>query len=69
MKITFDKNADAVYIELSDKDFSKNKKIDDSTIIDLDTNGDIIGIELLDVSKRLTTDVLSNITVENIASI
>jgi uncharacterized protein YuzE len=36
MKITFDKEADAMYIELSDKGFSENKKIDDNTIIDLD---------------------------------
>ncbi len=36
MKITIDKDADAMYIELSDAPFSKNKVIDDETIIDLD---------------------------------
>jgi len=66
MKIKYDKDADAIYIELSENEFSSNKKIDDNTIIDIDTNGNIIGIELLDVSKRLTKDYLSNITVENL---
>lgn len=35
MKITFDKDADAIYIEMSDKEFFSNKKIDNETIIDL----------------------------------
>ena len=52
MKITYDKQADAVYIETSDKELSNNRKIDDETILDLDENGKIIGIELLNVSKR-----------------
>ncbi len=69
MKITFDKEADAMYIEISDEKFSKNKKIDNETIIDLDKNGKIIGIELLNVSKRMTKDFLSDIRVQNLVSI
>jgi len=34
MKITFDKEADAVYIEISGEVFFNNRKIDDETIID-----------------------------------
>jgi len=44
MKITFDREADAVYIEFSDGEFSINKKIDENTIIDLDKDGNILGI-------------------------
>lgn len=44
MRITFDKEADAVYIELSSGEFASNKKIDDSTIIDLDIDKRVIGI-------------------------
>ena len=68
MKITFDKEADAVYIEFSDGKFASNKKIDDNTIIDLDEKGKILGIELLDVSKRISKDFLSNISVKNLVS-
>lgn len=68
MKITFDKEADAMYIEMSSEEFSKNKKIDHETILDLDINGKIIGIELLNVSKRMTKDFLSDIRVQNLAS-
>ncbi len=66
MKIRIDKDADAMYIEFSDAPFSKNKKIDNSTIVDLDNKGNIIGIEVLNVSKRISKDFLSAVSVENI---
>lgn len=66
MKITFDKEADAIYIEFSSEEFDSNKKIDDETIIDLDKNGQIIGIELLNVSKRIAKDFLSDIRFKNL---
>ena len=66
MKIEYDKKADAMYIEFSEGEFAENKKIDNDTIIDLDENGNIFGIEIINVSKRLSRDFLSNITVSNI---
>ena len=53
MEITYDKDADAMYIELCHGKFNRNKKIDDLTILDLDAKGNILGIEFLDVSKRI----------------
>lgn len=66
MKITFDREADAIYIELSSGEFASNKKVDKNTIIDLDEKGNILGIELLNVSKRLSKDFLSDISVKNL---
>ena len=66
MEITLDKEADALYIEFSHAEFAKNKKIDDQTIIDLDENDQIIGIELLSVSKRIPKDFLQSVKVKNI---
>lgn len=66
MEITYDKEADAMYIEFRKGKFSKNKKIDDFTIIDLDEKGNILGIELLDVSERIPLDSLSQINVKNL---
>ena len=66
MEITFDKDADAVYIEFSSGNFSSNKKMDDSTILDLDEKGNILGIELLNVSRRISKDFLSEINVKNL---
>jgi len=69
MEISYDKDADAMYIEFRKGDFSKNKKIDDFTIIDIDSKGNILGIELLDASKRIPAQSLSEIHVKNILAI
>jgi uncharacterized protein YuzE len=47
MKITYDSDADAMYIELKEGKFDHNKKIDKNTILDIDKEGDVLGIELL----------------------
>ena len=66
MEINYDKEADAIYIEFRKGEFAKNKKIDDYTIIDLDEEGNILGIELLEVSKRIPSESLSEIHVKNL---
>ena len=63
MKVTYDKEADAMYIKLTDEKFSKAKVIDPKTILNLDKDGNVIGIELLSVSKRISNP-LSQIVVE-----
>ena len=68
MKITYDKEADAIYIKLTNEKFSKTKIIDRNTILNLDENGNVIGIELLFVSKHLPKDFLSNVSVENLTA-
>ena len=66
MEITYDKVADAMYITFRSGEFAKNKKVDDFTIIDLDKNGNILGIELLDVSKRIPAESLTEVSVKNL---
>lgn len=66
MEISYNKEADAMYIEFRKGEFAKNKKIDDFTIIDLDKNGKILGIGLLDVSTRIPLESLSEIHVRNL---
>ena len=66
MEISFDKEADAMYIEFRKGEFAKNKKIDDFTIIDLDKEGKLLGIELLEVSTRIPIESLSEIHLKNL---
>ena len=66
MEISYDKQADAMYIEFQKGEFAKNKKIDDFTVIDLDKDGNILGIELLEVSKRIPVESLSEVHLKNI---
>jgi uncharacterized protein YuzE len=66
MEINFDKEADAMYIEFSSGEFSSNRKVDGDTVLDLDKDGNILGIEILNVSKRIAKDFLSNISLKNL---
>ena len=68
MEITYDKEADAMYIEFRKGNFAKNKKIDDFTIIDLDEQGNILGIELLEVSKRIPQESLAEVNFKNLVT-
>ena len=64
MKVTYDKEADAMYIKLTEEKFSKVKIIDKKTILNLDKNDNVIGVELLLVSKHMHKDFLSRVVVE-----
>ncbi len=64
MEINYDKEADAIYIKLRKGEFNKNKKIDDSTIIDLDKNENILGIEILEASSRIPKESLSKLHIK-----
>ena len=55
MEVNFDSDADAVYIKLSDKKVEETEKVNDRTIADIDGEGEVVGIELLDVSNRFST--------------
>ena len=69
MEISYDKQADAMYIEFRKGEFAKTKKIDDFTIIDLDKKGNIFGIELLEASKRIPLESLLEVNVKNILAV
>lgn len=52
MKIEFDPIADALYIELMEGDVDKTEEIKPGLIIDYDENGNVLGMEMLYISKR-----------------
>ncbi len=66
MKITYDPEADALYIELRDARPADSVDIEEGVTVDLDSAGHIIGLEVLDASKRLTPEELANIHYENL---
>lgn len=63
MEISLDQKADALYIKFQEGKFAKNKKIDEDTIIDLDQKGRILGIEMLNVSKKIAAKYLESVSV------
>lgn len=64
MKITYDSKTDVLYIKLKEgAKFSKNKKVGNNTIVDVDKKGEFIGIEILFASSRYD---ISRFTIENL---
>lgn len=68
MEIRYDKEADAMYIELQKGKFAKNKKVDDIMVIDMDKAGKLLGIELLNVSKQVPAESLAEVHVKNMVA-
>ncbi len=63
MRITFDKDADAVYIyfkEISSGEVAKTISLNESVNVDLDKDGITLGIEILEASKNLPSNTLKS---------
>ncbi|MBI2672839.1 DUF2283 domain-containing protein [Candidatus Woesearchaeota archaeon] len=68
MKITYDSDADAMYICLDERaQVDKTKEIEKDVIVDYDKKGRIIGVELLFIKEK-RPELLKQIKVENLVS-
>lgn len=66
MKIEYDKEADALYIQLREAYVDDNIDIEEGITVDLDEKRNIVGIEILDASRKLSLKDIVNITIENL---
>ena len=58
MKIRIDKEDDALYFELDDVEIVESEEVQPGIIMDFDKDGRLVGIEMLDISTRLTPEKL-----------
>ncbi|MEA3385987.1 MAG: DUF2283 domain-containing protein [Thermodesulfobacteriota bacterium] len=56
MKISYDKEVDALYIELSNQAPEAVVEIEEGMNIDVSSDGTIVGIELIDASRKIPLD-------------
>ena len=62
MKIEYDRDVDALYIQFQPTDkVAKSFKIQEGIIADLAPDGQIFGIEILDASKRMPLSSIGHI--------
>lgn len=52
MHVRVDHAADAVYVNLTDRPVEESEEVADGIVVDYDAEGRIVGIEILDASKR-----------------
>ena len=66
MRIEYDREADALYIQLREEYVEDNIDVEEGITIDLDEKRHVVGIEVLDVSKKLSLRDMTNISIENL---
>ena len=52
MKLTADNEADALYLRLDDSKIVDSKEVSAGIVLDFDENNQVVGVEILHVSKR-----------------
>jgi uncharacterized protein YuzE len=67
MRIRYDPEADAMYIRFKSGPVDHTKELDENTIVDFDSSGKVIGVELLFVKER-NPALLKELHVENVIS-
>ncbi len=65
MKVKYFKDTDTLYIEFNDANICESKDLDENTVLDLDSDGNICAITFEHASAR--TDV-QEVTLEGIAA-
>lgn len=66
MRITYDPEANALYIELRRATPADSRDIEEGVTADLDADGHVIGIEVLHVRERLGREALANVVLEQL---
>lgn len=66
MKIEYTRSSDALYIKLRQAAIVDSRDIEDGVTVDLDADGHIVGLEILDASERLGWAELLNVSIENL---
>ncbi len=66
MRIEYDREANALYIQIQEKYVAKTKEVENGVSIDFDEANKLIGIEILDVTKRFALSDIVNLHVENL---
>ena len=66
MKLKYYKDTDSLYIDLSSKPSSESKEISEGIVLDFDSEGNIVGIDIDNASQKIDLKeiVLSKIPTE-----
>ncbi len=64
MKLKIDHNNDALYFRLDDSAIVESEEIKPGVILDYNDKDDVIGIEILNLSKRVPVEMLKKLQFE-----
>lgn len=55
MNIEYDPAVDALYVRLSDRNIIESEEVQPGIVLDFDEGGQVVGVEVLNASKRDTS--------------
>lgn len=64
MRMTFDNDADALYIRFDEAKIVESEEVSDGIVLDFDATGRVVGFEMLSVRQRFPDADLSRVDVE-----
>jgi len=53
MKLNYYPETDSIYIDLTDQPSSDSKEVSEGVVLDYDANGNLVGIDIDNASKKL----------------
>ena len=66
MKLYVDKEADALYLRLDDSPILESEEVSAGVVLDYNEARDVVGVEMLNLSKRSSTLNLSALQFETV---
>lgn len=63
MEIQLDPEADALYLTLKRGRVAKSREVEPGVVLDLDRSGRVLGVEVLDASRRYAAEALRRVSV------
>ncbi len=67
MKLEYDKEVDALYIRIEEVEVARTEELEEGINLDFDTNGKLIGIEILNALDRYNSRDIFTVTTEALA--
>lgn len=66
MKLTIDREADALYLNLDESPAAESEEISPGVILDYSAEGKVVGIEMLHLSTRVSPEKLNLMQLETV---
>ncbi len=69
MKVNYFPDTDSLYIDLADRPSAESREISEGIVLDYDSEGALVGIDIDNASAKVALDTLSKLpgTIERIA--
>jgi len=68
MKLTIDREADALYLDLDEVPAAESKEVSPGVIFDYNAAGTVVGIEMLYLSKRVSPEKIGRLQTETVGA-